>query len=114
MAIFRVFVRGQFADLAPDVRARLLAEVEQHHAIDNARFTAEGTMTYERNLAAFTFRYEMRSNADDAEADVLARATADATVRLDAAGITYRRLRASANDMAEVWKRSGGNLPPGR
>jgi hypothetical protein len=105
MPIFRVFVRGRFADLADDVRARLLAEVEQHHAIDAARFTPEGTMTYERNLAAFTFRYELRSNDDDAEGDVLARATADATARLDAAGITYKGLRASATDMASVWQR---------
>jgi hypothetical protein len=105
MPIFRVFVRGAFADLEPDVRTRLLAEVEQHHAIDHARFTPEGSMTYEKNLAGFTFRYELRSSGDDPEGDVLARAIADAEARLAADGITYRRLRASASDMADVWTR---------
>ena len=107
--IYRVTVRGFFTDLDPDVRARLLAEVDDHEAL-HAAFTEAGTFTYDRTLAAFSFRYQLRVQLDDEPDErVLADAAAERAgldrthATLDAAGITSKRIRVSAANMADVW-----------
>jgi hypothetical protein len=101
-----VVVRGHFHDLDPDARARLLAEADDHE-IFKAAYTAAGTMTYEPNLVAFNFRYEMRDVSDDAIAEVEARLAEAAMTKtrasLEAMGIGHRHLRATATNMASVW-----------
>jgi hypothetical protein len=99
MAIWRVFVRGRFGDLDEPTRDRLLAELDQHDVLA-ARFTPEGSMTYERMLHNFTIRVEVREPEED---DALARAEALAVAQLERAGIPHRDLRTSATDMATVW-----------
>lgn len=100
--IFRVTVRGQFDQLDPDVRAELLAEADQH---DNllAHFSPDGTFTYEPRLQAFSFRYEVRARGDDAAEQAVATGLDQAAAYLDARGITAKRLRATATDMADLW-----------
>ena len=103
--IFRVVVRGHFHDLSDDARALLLAELDDHD-IFKARYTAEGSLTYERNLVAFSFRYEARQRddvADDAEARAIETALAKASASLDALGVEHRHLRATATNMASMW-----------
>jgi len=107
--IYRVTVRGFFTDLEPDVRDRLLAEVDEHDALQ-AAFTEAGTFTYGRALDAFSFRYELRIRLDDEDDDrPLADATAEqagldrASATLAAGGIGSKRLRVSAANMADVW-----------
>lgn len=104
--IFRVKVRGRFGALDAPVRARLLAEADDHqpHA---AAFTPEGTLTYERSLVAFTLRYEMRGTDEDGDpaSRVVERAQALAVEQLMAAGIPHRDVTVEATDMADVWRR---------
>ncbi|MCU1374848.1 MAG: hypothetical protein JWO68_2134 [Actinomycetia bacterium] len=99
MAIYRVFVRGRFGPLDDETRDRLLAELDRHDVLA-ARFTPEGSMTYERMLFNFTFRVEVRDPDEDAAA---ARAEQLAMAHLEREGIPYRDLRVSATDMASVW-----------
>ena len=104
--IFRVVVRGHFHDLSAPARDRLLAELDDHD-IFKARYSAAGSLTYERNLVAFSFRYEVRER-DDAAADAEARAIeaslAKASASLAELGVEHRHLRATATDMASMWE----------
>ena len=106
--IYRVTVRGFFADLASEVRARLLVEADAHEALD-AAFTEAGTFTYDRSLAAFSFRYQLRVDLDERDdrsvADAAARQAGldRANATLLAARITAKRTRVSASNMADVW-----------
>jgi hypothetical protein len=106
--IYRVTVRGFFKDLDPDIRAALLAVAEEHDHLD-AAFTEAGTFTYESRLTAFSFRFELREQADDdSPAEVAARAEARA---LDVAEaylaenrIGHGALRVQTTDMADMWR----------
>jgi len=103
--IFRVVVRGHFHGLDAEQRANLVAEAPNYDIFRSA-FTADGTLTYEPNLVAFSFRYEVRDSDDPpagAEDRVIEAAVAKARASLDAMGVDYRHLRATATDMATVW-----------
>ena len=103
--IFRVVVRGHFHDLSDDARALLLAELDDHD-IFKASYTADGSFTYERNLVAFSFRYEVRERDEvtaDAEAGAIELGLAKAAASLDAIGVEHRHLRATATNMASMW-----------
>ena len=103
--IFRVVVRGHFADLDEEQRADLLAHVDEHSPFKSA-FTTDGTFTYEPNLVAFNFRYEIRQSDEDgdptAAAEELGMAKALAT--LQATGFGHKHLRVTAADMADIWQ----------
>lgn len=107
--IYRVVVRGQFADLDEGVRADLAARADDHDIFRSA-YTAAGTFTYEPRLEAFSFRFEVREHVDDdgapadVEASVAARAEALATAYLDERGITWKRLRSNVVNMADMWR----------
>jgi hypothetical protein len=110
LRIFRVIVRGAFAGLDADQRAALLANADAHDPIRTARFDEVGTVTYERSLNFFTFRYQLRSNeeaAADARAAVIATAEQRATAYLAEAGWGHGPLRSVATDMADMWRRGG-------
>ncbi len=103
--IFRVVVRGHFHDLDPRQRSILLAEAPNHEIFRSA-YTADGTLTYEPNLVAFSFRYEIRDSDDPpagAEDRVIEVAMARTRASLEAMGVDHRHLRATATDMASVW-----------
>ena len=109
--IYRVTVRGFFTDLSPDTRARLLADVEDHDAL-HAAFTEAGTLTYDRTLAAFSFRVQLRVQTDGGGDDRdLADARAEelglelAAARLAELGAPAKRLRVTTSNMADVWRR---------
>jgi hypothetical protein len=103
MHIYRVLVRGRFADLDETTRARLRAEADDHDVL-GAAFTESGTLTYDRSLVAFTCRYQLRldddAGAEAAAAEAVERATGD----LAAVGIAHRGLDARAIDMASAWR----------
>lgn len=122
--IYRVVVRGQFADLSENARGRLLAEAAEHD-IFRSSFTAEGCFTYDTRLVAFNLRYEIRladagfdpdvAGADlgtgpdggggraDPESQAVELALECSTDWLTAQGIGHKRLRATATDMATMW-----------
>lgn len=105
--IYRVVVRGHFADLDDATRRALLAEVDAHSVFRSA-FTADGTFTYDERLVAFNLRYETRLadevEVDDPAAAAAAEAQARAAAWLTSVGIGHKHLRASAADMAELWR----------
>lgn len=114
--IYRVTVRGFFEDLDPGVRATLLAEVDDHQPLD-AAFTESGTLVYDRSLAAFSFRYQLRVDHDEDDdreiADLLAEELGldRAKATLAAAGIGAKGLRVTASNMGDVWERRGAGRP---
>lgn len=106
--IYRVVVRGHVAELDDEVRAALLAEAEEH-SIFRSAFTADGTFTYDERLVAFNLRYEIRvpDDADGAGAPAVDEALARASAWLTSVGIGHKHLRATATDMADLWREPG-------
>ena len=103
--IFRVVVRGHFHGLDEEQRANLRAAAPDHEIFKSA-YTRDGTLTYEPNLVAFSFRYELRDDADSAaesEARVLELALEKTRASLAAMEVDYRHLRGTVTNMASVW-----------
>lgn len=101
--VHRVVVRGQFADLTPQQRHALLAEADDH-SIFRSSFTEWGTFTYEPNLVAFNFRYEVRLDDEvDEPTDPVAVGMAKATASLADWGLGSKHLRGHAADMSAIW-----------
>lgn len=103
---YRIIVRGRFGPLSADRKAALLADAPAHDAL-RAQFTADGTLTYDRALAFFAFRYQVdvegeSADACDAEAPVIGelRALED----LERLGLTARdgKLTVSVTCLSEM------------
>lgn len=103
MRIFRVTVRGWFRDLTDPQRASLVAMADAHDVVSVGAFSEAGTLTYERWLHTFTFRVQLRAEGDDAEELVVQQASEMATARVAALGAHHRSVRATAQDMADIW-----------
>lgn len=102
--IHRVIVRGFFDGLDDEQRAWLRAEQPDHDILRSA-FSREGSLTYEPNLSAFSFRYEVRTTDDDDHHEAaIAIGTARAEAALAAMGVGAKHLRATAAAMADVWR----------
>ncbi|MGW2473181.1 DUF6204 family protein [Streptomyces sp. NPDC001665] len=95
---YRVIVRGTFQDLTDAARERLLAEVEEH-GLATMQFTEEGSLTYDRVLKHFSFRYVVVSDAEDGEEMAGAIAEDRAQTTLREAGYGHGELRSTATDM---------------
>jgi hypothetical protein len=102
MRIYRVLVGGRFGELDDAVRSRLLAEADDHDVL-GAAFTEGGTLTYDRSLAFFTCRYQLRVD-DGTDGAAVAEAVARATADLAAYGVSHGELEARAIDMASAWR----------
>ncbi len=106
--IYRVVVRGQFADLDDHTRARLLEEAPDHDVFRSS-FTADGTFTYDTRLVSWNLRYELRVADDpdgspvDAE-EAAARCLTRAEAWLDSVELGHKHVRATATDMASMWR----------
>lgn len=101
--VYRVIVRGQFRNLVPATRARLLAEVGDHNIFSSA-FTAVGTFTYEPALVAFNLRYEVRIRGDDPVLAAQEQARRQAIEFLTEQELDHRLIRLEIMDMADVWR----------
>ncbi|MGW1180017.1 DUF6204 family protein [Streptomyces drozdowiczii] len=95
---YRVIVRGTFQELTDAARERLLAEVEEH-GLAAMQFTEEGSLTYDRVLKHFSFRYVVVSDAGDGEEMASAIAEDRAQTALRDAGYGHGELRSTATDM---------------
>ncbi|QXE38932.1 hypothetical protein KQY30_06255 [Streptomyces sp. GMY02] len=95
---YRVIVRGTWEDLTDDARARLLAEVDEH-GLTQMRFTPEGSLTYDRVLKHFSYRYVIVSDADDGEEMAAALAEDRAESALRELGCGHGELRSTVTDM---------------
>ena len=103
--VHRVIVRGFFDGLDADQIERL-REAQPDHDILRSAFTAAGTLTYGPDVAAFSFRFEVRTSEDD-EPDRNDRAIRTGTARAEALlrelGTPHKHLRATASDLADMW-----------
>ncbi|MFJ3085966.1 DUF6204 family protein [Streptomyces sp. NPDC086838] len=95
---YRVIVRGTFQELTDAARERLLAEVEEH-GLAAMQFTEEGSLTYDRVLKHFSFRYVVVSDAGDGEEMASAIAEDRAQTTLREAGYGHGELRSTTTDM---------------
>src|SRR5690242_11415553 len=99
---YRVTVRGRFDGLDESTRARLRSEAGQHDVLV-ARFTDEGTLTYDARLDAFQHRVVVRVDEGTDEEDVARTAGELAAIEyLEAAGLGHRGLRSSATCVDDI------------
>ncbi|MFD4768382.1 DUF6204 family protein [Streptomyces niveus] len=102
---YRVIVRGTFSELTDEARAWLLGEVEEH-GLSQMRFTPEGSLTYDRVLKHFSYRFVVESDAADGDEMAAALAEDRAETALKAlggvgagVGVTFGELRSTVTDM---------------
>ncbi len=118
MRVFRVTVRGRFRDLSAEARARLV-DARADHDVFLARYTAEGTFTYDERIQFFNLRYEVRVADDDgvAAAADLAGVTAqvEAETFLRVLGYTHHPdLKVDVVDATAVWEDADRRRPARR
>jgi hypothetical protein len=89
---YRVTVRGQFDRLTDEQRRALLDEADAHDTVTAGRFTEGGTVTYQRDLVGFTFRYIVEAAGPTGEEDAATEGELRAIEWLGKAGWPYRRL----------------------
>jgi hypothetical protein len=103
---YRVTVRGQFDRLTDEQRQRLLVDADAHDTVTAGRFTEEGTVTYQRDLVGFTFRYIVHAAAGPSgEADAATEGELRAIEWLEDAGWPYKRLATVAAPVPEPRRR---------
>jgi hypothetical protein len=99
---YRVIVRGVFDGLDDGRRDRLRTEASAHDIFDSA-FTEAGTLTYDRDLSAFSVRVVVHVEpGTDEEAEARTAGELAALEHLDAMGVGHRRLRSTVTCMDEV------------
>ncbi|MFJ8686964.1 DUF6204 family protein [Micromonospora wenchangensis] len=98
---YQVIVRGRFAPLGDEQRAALLARADEHDVFQ-AKFTEEGTVTYERSLLGFTFRCLVPATREEAEAVVIGRAEALAATAVAELGAGHRDLTSVSTDLDDI------------
>ncbi|MFI6823305.1 DUF6204 family protein [Micromonospora sp. NPDC050187] len=104
---YQVIVRGKFAPLDEEQRAALLSRADEHDVF-GARFTEEGTVTYERSLLTFTFRCVVPATEEDEEAAVIGRAEALAASAVRGLGADHRELTSVSTDLDSIKIRRRG------
>ncbi|WP_393062552.1 DUF6204 family protein [Streptomyces sp. LN549] len=109
---YRVIVRGTWQGLTDQARERLLAEVEEH-GLAAMHFSEEGSLTYDRVLKHFSFRYVVVSDAGDGEEMAAAIAEDRAETVLRKAGYGHGELRSTATDMDTMKINYKGQRGPG-
>ena len=95
---YRVIVQGTWEGLTDEARERLLAEVGEQ-SLAQFKFTPDGSLSYDRTLKRFTYRFEILSDAEDGEEMAEALAEERAETELRARGLGFRDLKCSATDM---------------
>jgi len=102
--IFRVSVRGRFAELSDDARRRLN---DQHDPTRLPGFTEAGDFIHDGRPDFFTYRIQLRQRAEtaaEAAAAAEVEARAHALADLAARGLGHRDLSVSVQAMADVWR----------
>ncbi|WP_434599101.1 DUF6204 family protein [Streptomyces sp. A5-4] len=95
---YRVIVRGTWDGLTDGSRAALLSELDEH-GLTGMRFTPEGSLTYDRALKHFSYRYVIVTDAADGDEMAVALAEDQAGTALKELGHGYRALHSTATDM---------------
>jgi hypothetical protein len=102
---YRVTVRGQFDRPNDELRRRLLSEADAHDTVTAGRFTEEGTVTYQRDLVGFTFRYIVHVPGPAGEEDAATEGELRAIEWLEREGWPHKRLSTVAAPVPEPRRR---------
>jgi Family of unknown function (DUF6204) len=102
--VYRVTVRGRFGTLTDQAR-RYLVGAQAEHDLFVSAYTVEGTFTYDRAVAFFNLRYEVRL-ASDLASDQAASAVAlaEAELFLRTMDFTHRGLKVGVVDASAIWE----------
>lgn len=100
--VFRVTVRGRFAELTDQARRYLVGTQAEHHIFESA-YTPEGTFTYDSRIDFFNFRFELREAGDHPSEAVVERAIAETRSFLRTLDFGARDLTADVVDMSAMW-----------
>jgi hypothetical protein len=117
MRVFRVTIRGRFRDLSDEARRRLRA-AQPEHDVFLAKYTAEGSFTYDERIQFFNLRYEVRS--DDADGPSAAAELAGVTAQVEAEqflrvlGYGHHDLKVDVVDATAVWDDADRRRPAHR
>lgn len=98
--VFRVTLRGQFADLSAETRAYLVKNQAEHDLFVSA-YTSEGTLSYDERVLFFNLRYEIRGKD---EGDAVNDALHEAEAFLQTMKFTHKPLKATVVDVSQTWK----------
>ncbi|MFJ5551351.1 DUF6204 family protein [Streptomyces sp. NPDC093225] len=98
---YRVIVRGVFADLDDTQRTQLLATADEHDIL-SAAFTDDGTLVYDRELRAFSFRCVVRQAADLEDEAAGGAACDRAAAALAERGIGHGALRTKVTSVDDM------------
>lgn len=100
--VFRVTVRGRFADLTDQAR-RYLVGAQAEHDIFESAYTPEGTFTYDQRIDFFNFRFEVREGGDHPAEAAAERSIAETWLFLRTMDFGSRELKADVVDMSAMW-----------
>ncbi|MFJ8039682.1 DUF6204 family protein [Kitasatospora sp. NPDC096147] len=98
---YRVIVRGVFAGLDEEHRTSLLERAAQHSHLF-AAFTDEGTLVYDEELRAFSFRCVVRQASDLPDEAAGPAAEQRASAALAARGVGHGELRSQVTSMDDM------------
>ena len=98
-SVFRVTVRGQFANLSDEAR-RYLVKAQAEHDLFVSAYTPEGTLSYDERILFFNMRYEVHSETEE---DALTLALSEAEQFLNTMNFTHKPLKANAVDVSQTW-----------
>jgi hypothetical protein len=96
---YRVLVRGRFTDLDEPGRARLRAAANQHDMLTAGFSEESGGLAYDQALDFFSFRVQLRAKVEATDRTVCDQGLAMAAHAVEALGVDFRDMRASATDM---------------
>ncbi|WP_050776712.1 DUF6204 family protein [Streptomyces sp. SPB074] len=96
---YRVTLRGVWAPHDEAEREVLRAGLAEADGLGAMRFTPGGSLAYDRTLKAFSFRVEVRSDAEDGEEMAAALAEERLSEVLRERGLHCGELRASVTDL---------------
>ena len=102
--IYRVAVRGRFDSLSDESRAGLAAAVEDHDVVTSGGFSDDGKLSYDRHLDFFTYRVQLRTDAEDGADGVTREATRRALDAIGVFGADVRDVKVTLTDMAGMWR----------
>lgn len=98
--VYRVTLRGRFAQLEDSALAYLKREQPQHDIFVSA-YTAEGTFTYDERVQFFNLRYEVRTaKGADAAGDI---ALHEGELFLRTLGYSHLPLKVNVVDTSTMW-----------
>lgn len=99
--VYRVTVRGRFAELTEPAR-RYLTRTQAEHDVFLSAYTQEGTFTYDAAILFFNLRYERRGCGVDSARRAELESIAEAERFLDTMGFGHTALEATVVDMSAM------------